>query len=179
MITNASSVEVPGFCCVEVSMNKGKLTNGQKILETVAIRKDSPLAQFAEKLGKVEILEKETGSKSLPSHGFYCTTCKASFTSSDAYLDHCNGRLHQKNMGLCLKVERVEAVDRVKARIEMLSKKQTDNNKAVQKEDVDLKQERKVKKKLKKLEQDQQIDNTEKTEVEDLMTSVMGFKSFS
>lgn len=164
-------------------MNQHKKVGAQKSLEPVAARKDSPLAQFADKVGKVEILEKDNASKTVPAHGFYCSTCKASFTSSDAYLDHCNGKIHQKNMGVTLKVERIEAVDRVKARIEMLSKKQSEG-KAVEKETSDPKQQRKERKKLKKIEQEQHANEDEQiskedTNDEDLMASVMGFKSFS
>ncbi len=158
-------------------MDKGPY---KKSLEPVAARKDSPLTQFADKIGKVEILEKDTSSKSvLPTHGFYCSTCKASFTSSDAYLDHCNGRVHQKNLGISMKVERIEAVDRVKARLESLSKKQSEN-KAVEKETVS-KQNRKESKKRKRQEQ-KSVTSAElesSTAEEDLMSSLMGFKSFS
>ena len=153
----------------------------QKNLEPVTARKDSPLSQFAEKVGKVEILEKEVGTKSLPTHGFFCATCRVSFTSSDAYLDHCNGRVHQKNIGLSLKVERVEEVDRVKARIQMLTKKQQ-QLKSVEKETVTLKQQRKERKKLKKSTnegEESMQDAVEENNEDDLMASVMGFKSFS
>lgn len=156
-------------------------------LEPVSARKDSPLAQFSEKIGKVEILEKDTGSKSFPTRGFYCITCKVSFTSSDAYLDHCNGRVHQKNLGISLKVERVEAVDRVKARIEMLSKKHSET-KSVEKETaVSIKEQRKERKKLKKSENrtaeeknvSEELQNEETSNEDDLLANVMGFKSFS
>lgn len=172
----------------------------KKPLEPVAARKDSPLAQFSEKIGKVEILEKETGSKSLPTHGFFCVTCKASFTSSDAYLDHCNGRIHQRNLGLSLKVQRVEEVDRVKARLETLTKKrissaailEADDSKHFEKKLDDAekaqqafkaeRKERKKQKKAKKGEEDKEVEKTEEEHLEeedDLMASVMGFKSFN
>lgn len=52
--------------------------------------------------------------------GFRCEVCEASFRSYDAYLDHLNGRLHQRNTGTAAAVERVDDVERIRARIALL-----------------------------------------------------------
>lgn len=51
---------------------------------------------------------------------FRCETCVASFTSYDAYLDHLHSRLHLQNAGLDQPMERVEDVERIRARLAVL-----------------------------------------------------------
>ena len=174
------------------------------VKEAVTARKDSPLAKFSDKIGKAQIIEKEIksgGNKSSTSsaHGFHCQTCNASFTSSDAFLDHCNGRVHQKNLGLSLKVERVDEVDRVKARLQQLTQKRHITEMVIEskstnhfekklddaeEESEKLKEERIARKKQKKQQQQQQEQHEQQetetavTEADDLM-ALMGFKSFS
>lgn len=184
-----------------------------KVTDSVKARKESPLAQFSEKIGKTQIIEKETKSGSsgtgsgLISHGFFCETCRASFTSSDAYLDHCNGRVHQKNLGLSLKVERVDEVDRVKARLQQLTQKRQATEQVIESRSTSLferqledatteheriKEERKLRKKQKKTnskientEADSKVDENEKevdpeaVHPEMDMLAVMGFNSFT
>lgn len=167
------------------------------VKEAAKARKESPLAQFSDKIGKVQIVEKDVKSSdkkgSVPSsHGFHCATCNASFTSSDAFLDHCNGRVHQKNLGLSLKIERVDEVDRVKARLQQLTQKRQAAERVIESKSTNhfeqkldeaaaesekLKNERKARKKQKK-EQERNSDETEDTEENELMAA-LGFKSFS
>lgn len=166
-------------------------------VETAKARKDSPLAQFSYKIGKVQIVEKDlkiSGGKSstTSSHGFHCSTCNASFTSSDAFLDHCNGKIHQKNLGKSLKVERVDEVGRVKARLQQLTQKRLAADLVLeskttkhfdrkldeaQAETDKLKEERKARKKQKRKQENDATPN-EAADESDLMT-LMGFKSFS
>lgn len=168
--------------------------------ETIKARKDSPLTQFSDKIGKTVVVEKDTKSSGLSNlHGFHCSTCKASFTSSDAYLDHCNGQVHQQNLGLTLKVERINQVDRVRARLQLLTKKRQITKQVIESKSTDhfdkqldeaqakndrVKEERKSRKKQKKLNENfskvaqdnEDLINSE--EAEDFMSS-MGFKAFS
>lgn len=51
---------------------------------------------------------------------FRCDLCNASFTSYDAYLDHLHSRLHLKNAGTEQPVERVDDVERIRARLAVL-----------------------------------------------------------
>ena len=55
--------------------------------------------------------------------GFCCDICKATFSSYDAYLDHCNSRLHLRNAGTNLPTERVDDVARIRARLAWLKQK--------------------------------------------------------
>lgn len=167
------------------------------VRETLKARKESPLAPFSDKIGKVEIIEKDIKNSnvksSTASHGFHCSTCNASFTSSDAFLDHCNGKVHQKNLGVSLKVERVDEVDRVKARLEQLTRKRLAAEMVIeskttthfekkldeaQAETDSLKEERKSRKKQKKkqINEPEQGDDAENS---DELMALMGFSSFS
>ena len=171
------------------------------VKETLKARKESPLARFSDKIGKIQIIEKEVKSSGVKSsitsssHGFHCSTCNASFTSSDAFLDHCNGKVHQKNLGVTLKIERVDEVDRVKARLQQLTQKRLSTDMVIesksrnhfekklddaQDETEKLKEERKARKKQKKKQENDlnQDDETIGAEESDLI-SLMGFKSFS
>ena len=168
--------------------------------DTIKARKDSPLTQFSDKIGKTVVVEKDTKSSRLSSlHGFHCSTCKASFTSSDAYLDHCNGQVHQRNLGLTLKVERINQVDRVRARLQLLTKKRQITEQVIESKSTDhfekqlddaqakndrVKEDRKNRKKQKKLNKNfAEVEQSHEDliisdEPEDFMSS-MGFKAFS
>lgn len=166
-----------------------------QLTETVKARKESPLAQFSDKIGKIQIIEKEVKSSTASSHGFHCATCNASFTSSDAFLDHCNGKVHQKNLGVSLKVERVDEVDRVKARLQHLTQKRLAAETVIESKSTahfekkldesqieinKLKEERKSRKKQKRNQENDVIQEKETNEAEETdLFSSMGFKSFS
>lgn len=50
---------------------------------------------------------------------FHCSTCDATFTSYDTYLDHVNSRLHQRNAGIRA-TERVDDPARIRERLVQL-----------------------------------------------------------
>lgn len=54
--------------------------------------------------------------------GFHCAVCSLTFSVYDAYLDHCNSRVHLTNAGLA-PVERVDDVERIRQRLEQLRRK--------------------------------------------------------
>merc|ERR1711988_730404 len=41
--------------------------------------------------------------------GFYCSVCHCSLKDSVTYLDHINGRWHQRALGMTMRVENVDA----------------------------------------------------------------------
>merc|ERR1711862_1083881 len=53
--------------------------------------------------------------------GFWCSVCECLIKDSSAYLEHVNGRRHNRNLGMNMKVEKV-GVDRVKAKLASLKK---------------------------------------------------------
>lgn len=174
------------------------------VSRTAKSRNKSILDQFSGKIGKVEITEKNSekqsknsysGPTASASHGFLCETCNASFTSSDAFLDHCNGKVHQRNLGLNVKIERVDEVDRIKFRLQELTRKrhtaaqiiESQSNvhfeqklDAAEIESEKLKLDRKLRKKQKKSQVSK--NSTEEDTMEqgnDDILAVMGFKSFN
>ncbi|EME26938.1 U4/U6.U5 tri-snRNP component SNU23 [Galdieria sulphuraria] len=79
-------------------------------------RRDYQL-DFEKRVGKATVVSSLRDKNS----GFYCEICKVLQKDSNAYLNHLNSRIHQKNLGMSLRVERVD-VDSVKSRIEKLSR---------------------------------------------------------
>lgn len=53
--------------------------------------------------------------------GWHCKVCDCFLRDSHAYLDHINGRKHQKNLGFSMRVER-STKDQVSSRLAMLAK---------------------------------------------------------
>eukprot|EP01039_Chlorochromonas_danica_P007526 gene7526-8324_t len=74
--------------------------------------------ELEDKVGKVEILNPSDGDKA----GFWCEVCKCLLKDSASYLDHINGKKHQRALGYSMRVERAD-VDTVKQRLADLKRK--------------------------------------------------------
>lgn len=128
---------------------------------------------------------------------FHCSTCDATFTSYDAYLDHVNSRVHQRQAGT-QGVERVDDPIRIRERLKLLSERRTERERqrrrlaedpvAAIQERIELRQrqeeaERKRQRELRQ-QQKKQTEPTEQakeslpTEEAALMASVLGITSF-
>jgi len=83
-------------------------------------------------LNKFKIITESTHKKD--SAGYWCNVCECSLRDSQTYLDHINGRPHNRRLGMTMKVEKVGADD-VKARLEEMRKAKT-KAKEVTTEDV-------------------------------------------
>merc|ERR1712183_702379 len=54
--------------------------------------------------------------------GYWCSVCECLLKDSATYLDHVNGRRHNRNLGMNMKVEKI-GVDRVREKLKAMSKK--------------------------------------------------------
>eukprot|EP00002_Diphylleia_rotans_P013913 TRINITY_DN270_c0_g2_i1.p1 TRINITY_DN270_c0_g2~~TRINITY_DN270_c0_g2_i1.p1 ORF type:complete len:201 (-),score=55.76 TRINITY_DN270_c0_g2_i1:425-1027(-) len=74
-------------------------------------------------VGKTVIVSNQTPLRQQA--GYYCDVCDCLVKDSMNYLDHINGRNHQRALGMSMRVER-STVDQVKNRLQMAKKKSTE-----------------------------------------------------
>ena len=89
---------------------------------------------LAHKLGKSQVITGATPSAQRG--GYYCAVCDCELRDSVAYLDHINGKKHQKKMGFSMRVER-SSVGAVKDRFKSLKRKQSEATKLSKAEEYD------------------------------------------
>eukprot|EP01023_Acetabularia_acetabulum_P063552 TRINITY_DN7998_c0_g1_i1.p3 TRINITY_DN7998_c0_g1~~TRINITY_DN7998_c0_g1_i1.p3 ORF type:complete len:149 (-),score=30.89 TRINITY_DN7998_c0_g1_i1:157-603(-) len=141
-----------------------------------------------EKVGKSQVITAVTPLNQQA--GFYCSVCDCILRDSQSYLDHINGKWHNRALGMSMKVERV-SVDKVKKRLEMhrRKKEQTGNEEYVPDGFETLAEEENSKLKGKRKRQRESEDNEPQktasdniddidTPQDDEMMAQMGFGGF-
>ncbi|KAI9192930.1 U4/U6.U5 tri-snRNP component [Polychytrium aggregatum] len=133
---------------------------------------------FTVNLNKTQVVQVAVGSSKQP--GFYCEVCDCTVKDNVSYLDHINGKKHQQNLGISMKVER-STFEQVKARLEALKRKtevafedldtRIEKAKKMDDEERRLKKERKREKKQAVLKQQQDLQDNDVAEM-------MGFGGF-
>merc|ERR1711920_729807 len=53
--------------------------------------------------------------------GYWCSVCECLLKDSSTYLEHVNGRRHNRNLGMNMKVEKI-GVDRIKEKLRSMRK---------------------------------------------------------
>ena len=74
------------------------------------------------KVGKVEIIKPNSLEFARGGAGYFCEVCQCLLKDSASYLDHCNGKRHNRALGFSSRTERAD-VDAVKSRLDLVKRK--------------------------------------------------------
>merc|ERR1711976_1130038 len=90
------------------------------IEERTKLKSREFLLNLDSRLGKMQVI----GNTTTLSHqaGYYCSVCECILKDSATYLDHINGKWHQRALGMSMRVEKV-GVERVRSRIDFYKNK--------------------------------------------------------
>jgi len=139
-------------------------------------------------LNKTQVVSVGAAGPASKQPGFYCKECDCVVKDSTNYLDHINGKKHQRNLGMSMRVERA-SIDSVKERLAALKRKKEQPKEdydldarieAMQREEEEAKRRKKEKKKAKKATEStgSETAHGQSAVEEGDMAKMMGFAGF-
>ncbi|KAL7671679.1 hypothetical protein ACOME3_006577 [Neoechinorhynchus agilis] len=155
-----------------------------KSVERELLRAREYKVDLESQVGK-SILINKSSPMTCETGGFYCNVCDCVVKDSINFLDHINGRKHQRNMGMSMKVQR-STVEDVKKRFELHKRKSEavkreyqlkERLEEIEEEEIRIREERAERKRAKRLNTGNDIELS----VQDLdpgLEELMGIKGF-
>lgn len=141
--------------------------------------------QLDAKLGKSQIVSQQTPLSQQA--GYYCSVCDCILRDSASYLDHINGKWHNRALGMSMRVERV-SVDKVRKKFEALKKAREDGSsdayapdgfeRAVQQQKEAEERQKQDRRDRKRRKRDDEPEEDEDEEGDPNMMALMGFGGF-